>query len=219
MRVIDLSYPIEEGMPTFAAPWHPVVEITILGRHAYEGRATRKLSLGTHTGTHVDAPLHFIKDGRSIESLSVDVLVGPARVVKFPNCPPGKRVEVDELAPILAGKNYTRVLFRYDWSRYWKTAQFYENWPHLSLAAAQFLLDEGVKLVGMDSPSPDNPGDNSRSGNDSPVHKLLMNRDVILVEYLTNLGEIAGDEVELAACPLNILGSDGAPARCVAIER
>lgn len=76
MKIIDLSYEIEEGMPTFPAHWHTHVKITILGRHFIEGRETRKICFSTHTGTHIDAPKHFIKNGRSINSIPLSKLVG-----------------------------------------------------------------------------------------------------------------------------------------------
>src|ERR1700730_7456200 len=86
MKIIDLSLSIEEGMMTFPTSWHPVVEITILGRHGIEGRETRKLVLGTHIGTHADAPRHFIPNGRTIDEVPLDVLIGPATVADFTGC-------------------------------------------------------------------------------------------------------------------------------------
>ena len=88
MKITDLSLTLEEGMMTFPTHWHPVVEITILGRHGVEGRETRKLVLGTHVGTHADAPLHFIPQGKGIDQVPLDVLVGPARVLNFTPCQP-----------------------------------------------------------------------------------------------------------------------------------
>lgn len=80
MKIIDLSLSLHEGMMTFPSHWHPVVEISILGRHGIEGRETRKLVLGTHTGTHTDAPLHFIPNGKGIDEVPLEVLVGEATV-------------------------------------------------------------------------------------------------------------------------------------------
>ena len=76
-RIVDLTYPIHEGMTTYPTHWHPVVEVTQLGRHGIENRETRKLVLGTHTGTHMDAPLHFIPGGNTIENLDLQKCVGP----------------------------------------------------------------------------------------------------------------------------------------------
>src|SRR4051794_36605906 len=87
-RVIDLSFPIHEGMTTFPVHWHPVVEITQLGRHGIEDRETRKIVLGTHTGTHCDAPRHFVKDGQTIDQIPLDRFIGPAYVVDLTDSAP-----------------------------------------------------------------------------------------------------------------------------------
>ena len=86
MKIIDLSLPIEEGMMTFPTHWHPVVEVTVLGRHGIEGRETRKIVLGTHTGTHADAPRHFIPNGGTIDEIPLEILIGPASVADFTDC-------------------------------------------------------------------------------------------------------------------------------------
>jgi kynurenine formamidase len=81
------------------------------------------------------------------------------------------------------------------------------------------LVEKGVRLIAMDTPSPDNPAHSRGTPKDSPNHKLLLGAEVVLVEYLTNLNSITAKEVELIVLPLKLRGSDGSPARCVAIER
>ncbi len=101
MKIIDLSLSLHEGMMTFPTHWHPVVEISILGRHGIEGRETRKLVLGTHTGTHTDAPLHFIPKGKSIDEVPLDVLVGEATVVNFAPAKPNQEIGIPALKQAL----------------------------------------------------------------------------------------------------------------------
>lgn len=218
-RIIDLSHPIEEGMTTFPSPNHPRVEVTILGRHGMDGRATRRLVLGTHTGTHVDAPLHFAANGTTVDRLSLDILVGPAAVASFAPARELQQIDVPDMERAL-GKTLSlpRVLLRYDWSGKWGDRSFYSSSPFLSHEACKWLLDRGVRLIGMDTPSPDNPAHSWESGNDSPNHHLLLANDVILLEYLCNLDQIRGETVFLVALPLKVLGGDGAPARVIAIE-
>ena len=112
MKIIDLSLPIEEGMMTFPTHWHPVVEITILGRHGIEGRETRKLVLGTHIGTHADAPRHFIPGGRTIDEVPLDVLIGPATVADFTGCRPLQEIDVTDLKQRLGEKVPARLILR-----------------------------------------------------------------------------------------------------------
>ena len=84
-QIIDLTYKIEEGMLTFAAPWHPPVSIKQMGRLNIEGRESRKISFGTHTGTHIDAPLHFIQDGITIDQIPLEKLIGDVTIIDFSN--------------------------------------------------------------------------------------------------------------------------------------
>lgn len=219
MKIIDLSLTIEEGMMTFPTHWHPVVEITILGRHGVEGRETRKLVLGTHIGTHADAPRHFVPNGRGIDEVPLEVLIGPATIVDFSGCAPLREIDISDLEPHFKGRVPERIILRTGWSDYFGTMKFYNEYPFLSERAAQWLVDHGVRLIAMDTPSPDNPAHSRGTAKDSPNHKVLLSAGVVLVEYLANLKSLAEHEVELIVMPLKLKGCDGSPARCVAIER
>jgi kynurenine formamidase len=196
-----------------------MVEISVLGRYGIEGRETRKLVLGSHTGTHVDASSHFVPGAKTIDELPLDHLVGPAQVVSFAPCEPLREIQVNDLETQLGREeDITRVLLRFDWSERWGRMPFYSESPYLSTQACKWLIDRGVKLVGMDTPSPDNPRNLSGSEVDSPNHKLLLANDVILVEYLSNMKEIRKNRVTLIALPLKVHRGDGAPARVIVIE-
>ena len=219
MKIIDLSLPIEEGMMTFPSHWHPVVEISVLGRHGIEGRETRKVVLGTHTGTHTDAPLHFVPKGRGVDEISLEVLVGPATVANFSNCKPLQEIDVQQLERRLGATPPSRLVLRTDWSEHFGQMAFYTQYPFLSEAAAQWLVDKGVRLLAMDTPSPDNPAHSRGTPKDSPNHKVLLGAGVVLVEYVCNLKALTASEVELVVLPLRLKGCDGSPTRCIAIER
>ncbi len=219
MKIIDLSLPIEEGMMTFPTHWHPVVEITILGRHGIEGRETRKVVLGTHIGTHADAPRHFIPNGGTIDEIPLDVLIGPATVADFTGCRALQSIDVTDLKQKLGHKVPARLILRTGWSEYFGNLKFYNEYPFLSENAAQWLVENGVRLIAMDTPSPDNPAHSRGAPMDSPNHKVLLAAGVVLVEYLTNLKSLTASEVELVVMPLKLKGCDGSPVRCVAIER
>jgi arylformamidase len=219
MRIIDLSLPIEEGMMTFPSHWHPVVEITVLGRHGIEGRETRRLGMGTHTGTHTDAPLHFVPRGKGIDEVPLEILIGPATVVNFSPCQPLREIDVRDLELKLGGNVPTRLVLRTDWSDYFGQMAFYTQYPFFSENAAKWLVDMGVRLIAMDTPSPDNPANSRGTSKDSPNHKVLLGAGVVLVEYVCNLKSLTSSEVELMVLPLRLKGCDGSPTRCVAIER
>ncbi|MGE5373197.1 MAG: AMP-binding protein [Solirubrobacterales bacterium] len=212
-RKVDLTLPIREGMVTYPRYWHPMVEITQLGRLVVEERETHRLVLGTHTGTHCDAPRHCLIEGGTLETLSLDVLIGKAFVFDFSFCQPGQQVEVKDLLAVIGEHCPERVLLRFDWSEHWGCKDYYTDQPYLSKEAAEWFVEHGVKLLGMDIASPDNP-----AGGSLDVHKTLLGANIILVEYLCNLKEIKGSEIDLIVAPLNIPGVDGSPVRCIALE-
>lgn len=216
--VVDLTYPIHEGMITFDAPWHPKVRIEQLGRHTVEGRETRKVTFGTHTGTQIDAPLHFIAGGTSIDLVDVKCFVGPVTILDFSNLSENECLTRE----MLAGKSLgQRVIFRFSWGKHWNTAKFYRGYPYFSRDAARHLIDAGVLLVGFDTPSPDDSrtvlkGKILGSAEDSPIHKILLGAGIVLLEYVAHLdllNDLAGWNI--AALPLRLQGGDGSPARAV----
>lgn len=217
-RLVDLSFTISEEMLTFSAPWHPAVEITQLGRHQVERRETRRIVLGTHTGTHVDAPLHFIERGRSVDELPLDLLVGPAAVVDLSWAEDRHEVTQGELLRSIPGGDLSRLILKFDWDRRAPAEAYFIDHPFLSGAACRYLVDNGCRLLAMDTPQPDNPADCFGSGNDAPNHRILLGGGIVLVEYLSCLRSLKHQHVELVVAPLKILGGDGAPARCFAIE-
>lgn len=217
-RIVDLTYPIHEGMTTFPSHWHPVVEVSILGRHGIENRETRKVVLGTHTGTHLDAPRHFIPGGETADMLSLDTLIGPAFVLDFSNSHPLQELDMKDFKRQLGSRRPERLIMRFDWSDHWGKMKFYTDHPFISQDAAQWLVDRGVRLLAMDTPQPDNPAHGSGNEPDSPNHKILLGKGVILVEYLCNLKELRQLDIELIVLPLKILDGDGSPVRCVALE-
>lgn len=215
-KIIDLTHPIEEGMITFECDWHPRTSIQQLGRLEQEGRESRKLEIGTHTGTHVDAPLHFIANGATIDETKPDILMGKVSIVDFSHLKEDEALTEEMLHGI---KVTPRMIFRFGWGKHWGTRKFYHHYPHLSPAAARYLVKKGLKLHGSDIPSPDDSRiklDSQTKGTDadSPIHKIFLSSGVVLVEYLANLDnvkELTGWHI--AALPLKIKGADGAPAR------
>jgi kynurenine formamidase len=218
-RCIDLSFPIHEGMLTTPVPWHPPVEITVLGRHELEGRATRKVTLGTHTGTHMDAPYHFVKDGTTIDEIPTDVLVNEAVVLDLTDKGDYAKTTADDIRatgvdiPARAG-----VIIHTGWYRRWMHRDYYEKWPCLTMDACEHLAGKGVRLVGLDTPSPDDPKEKIAFGEISPLHYFFLSRGIVLVEFLANLDQLTQSKVLLVAAPLKVKGADGFPARVLAIE-
>lgn len=213
-KIIDLSLLIETGMPTCGTAWHQTVEIAQMGKLDEVGRNTSKIVLGSHSGTHMDAPAHFIEGGNAIESLDLEILCGPVKVIDFTglNSKVVKRQDFEQISLD------ERILLKFGWNKMWKTSDYYKDFPYLELDAAEYLIQQGVKLIAMDTPSPDT-GSAIGAIDDSPVHKLFLKNGIVIVEYLTNT-ELLEDnkKYEIIALPLKLSGSDGSPARVVVRE-
>ena len=218
-KIFDLTLTIKDGMTTFPVPWHPRVEISTQGRMGIEKRETKKITFGTHTGTHVDAPKHFIKKGKSIDKVSLDILNGEALIVDLSYKKNFSEVSVSELKKIIK-KRYKRIILNYNWSKKINSMDYYKQHPYLSKEAAKFLIKNGCKLLAMDTPMPDNPKNGYGCEIDSPIHKILLGNNCVIVEYLNNTNLIKKkNKVDLIVAPLKIENADGAPARVFAISK
>lgn len=218
-RIVDLSHPVREGMTTYPRPWHVRAGLERLATVKTTGRAASRLTIGTHTGTHVDAPAHFLEGGATIESLDLDVLVGPCRVLDLSALAPGTAIGPELLSARLGADLPKRLILRFDWCGRYVDEDFYHGHPFLTPDAARLLVDGGVRLLGTDLPQLDTPPDLAPEGGpDSPIHKILLGGGVILVEYLRDLRRLTREDVELIVMPLRLEGADGSPARCVAVE-
>jgi len=208
-QIIDLTYLIHDKILTYPTPWHPKVSIERLGRIEVEGRETRKIVLGTHTGTHIDAPLHFIKDGKSIEKISLEKLIGDLTIIDFSHFKENQPVTKDNLSE----KNISKkILFKFGWERHWDNLDFYRNHPFFTEEAANYLVSKKVELIGYDTPSPDDS--RKTNGIDSPIHKIFLGNEVILLEYVANLNLIKNfDNWKIVVAPLKVDGADGCPVR------
>jgi kynurenine formamidase len=214
MALIDLSQPIWAGMPRIRVL--PEVELQPV-RRISEGHPLNisELKLATHAGTHVDAPWHFVPDGRTIDQIPLDHLCGPAVVVPIDRQArepiPSADLEASP-EPIRPGDI---VVLATGWGAKFESAE-YEEHPYVSEESAQWLVDHRVKMLGLDLITVDLPQAMRPSPFGYPVHHTLLENDVLIIENMTNLQELRGRRVMLYAFPLGIRGADGAQARVVA---
>ena len=198
-------------MTTYDAPWHSRVSIKQLGRIGFEGRESREISFGTHTGTHVDAPLHFIKNGKSVDKISLSKLIGDVTIVDFSYFKKNQPVTKEIIKKIKTSK---RMLFKFGWGKFFGNIRFYTYYPYFTKEAVEFLISRKVELIAYDTPSPDKSDNKFGSKEDSPIHKKLLKNGVILVEYVANLEKVTDYEGwHIVVCPLKIKNADGSPAR------
>lgn len=209
MPIYDLSVPISVDLPTY--PGDPGICIKDWSKLANgDGANVTTLSFGAHTGTHVDAPAHFIEGTKKVESLDLEILIGEAQVIYVPE---EKRVIDEEFVTANCAVGSKRVLFKTRNSAFWTRdfTEFRTDFTYLDLPAAQALIGLGVKLVGIDYLSVE-----KFASKEHEVHRALLSHEVIIVEGL-NLTDVPAGKYELICLPLRLRShlGDGAPARAV----
>jgi len=209
MDIFDVSVPITNRTPVY--PGDPAVKI-VAAKSIADGDVANitHLDFGAHTATHVDAPAHFIENAGTVDALPLDVLLGEARVVEIPG-------DAHEITAAHIGahalRGATRVLFKTRNSIFWKTDphRFREDFCYIGADAAHALVEQGVRLVGIDYLSVERMGTH-----DFPTHRTLLSNSVVIIEGL-DLSAIAPGVYELICLPLRLAEAtgDGAPARVV----
>ena len=209
MPIYDVTVPIFNELPTW--PGDPGVELGDWRRLANGDAANvSTLNLGAHTGTHVDAPSHFIEGAGKVEDLDLAVLIGEAEVVAVPeDCR-----AIDEAFVVAhCSLGAKRIIFKTRNSAFWSESklQFHEDFTYLDLKAAETLVQRGVKLVGIDYLSIEKFDSGKHE-----THVALLSQGVVILEGL-NLGEVPAGRYELICLPLRLRSNlgDGAPARAV----
>lgn len=212
-RLVELNHVIEAGMVTYKGVPGPVIcdflsrpesrAIYAPGTEFHIGR----IDMVANTGTYLDTPFHRYADGVDLAELPLDAVTGlPGLVVH--HC--GPEIGADAFAGLdMAGR---AVLVHTGWDRHWRTETYFSGHPFLTAAAAQVLCDAGVALVGIDSHNIDDT-----SGNERPVHTILLGAGIPICEHLTNLAALPDDGFQFSAPPPRIRGMGTFPVRAHAI--
>ena len=210
MKFHDVSVSISDKLPVW--PGDPGVSMELASSLARGDNANVTIiEMGVHTGTHIDAPCHFESDGKAVDELPIDILIGPCRVIEM--------LDVKEtIGPSALEKidldGAVRILLKTRNSRWWECGEteFQRKFVHLCEEGAKYLVEQGVKLVGIDYLSVE--GFES-VGN--ATHHILLKNQVVIIEGL-NLSAVSAGEYELIALPLKLKGADGSPARVILRE-
>lgn len=208
MQIYDISLTIETGMTVW--PGDPEVKIERVVTIGNDSDANiSKICMGVHTGTHVDAPVHFFSDGTGVDQLPLKILTGRVYVLEMmkANMITATALEDADIPP-----RTRRLIIKTRNSQIWssKNKEFHEEFVGIDAGGAQYLVDHGVKLVGMDylSVAPYKQG--------KTPHQIFLNAGVVLLEGL-NLSKVSQGRYSLYCLPIKILDSDGAPARAILI--
>ena len=211
MKIYDITVPISENVPIYEGDPKVKIDVTASMKNGDAANVTQ-LCFGAHTGTHVDAPNHFIDGTRKVQELDLKKLIGSARVV-----------EIEESATAIEPRHVEnletveRILFKTRNSEFWNEPEkgFRTDFTYITPEAARVLVEKNVKLVGIDYLSVEKFG-----SSDFATHITLLEKEIVIIEGL-DLREVPAGEYELICLPLKVISptGDGAPARTVLREK
>ena len=210
MKIIDLTQLISETMPVYPGTEQP--KLTVANTHEKDGFRETLISFYSHTDTHMDAPFHIFADRTYLDALPVEQFVGKALVVDCKGVGEGGIIGMESIDRSLADEA-DFLLFHTGWDTHWGTEKYFGEYPVVSLEVCQYLLDSKKKGVGFDVIGIDPISD----GNLTRHRMLLSQRDMVIIENLTNLDKIGGGLFTFAALPLKYQNADGAPIRAIAM--
>jgi len=209
-RIIDLTHTLAHGVEGY--PGNYKVEIERIHNVEEGGYQVSKVTFDTHLGTHLDVPRHITAGGEGLERIDLEKLIGPAVLVDASDKADGGEIAGEDLEE--ARKEIGpggRVLFRTGWQRRFGTPGFFEGFPGIAPETATWLVEQGVVLVGLETPS-------VHPEMHLEVHHILIDAGVVVVEALANLDRITRRRFEFLCLPLKIKDCDGSPCRAVAVE-
>jgi arylformamidase len=207
-RYFDLTHPMINGAPHY--PGDPVFSVASHSTISLNGFSVHRMETGTHQGTHVDAPSHYIEGGATVDRIDLSKFIGLAILLRMPK-DAGKVISPDDFAPyanlIVEG---SRVIVATGWSTKWTTPEYFENPPQITPEAAGFLASRKIALLGIDMPTPGHP--------DREIHKILLEANIAILENLL-IPDACPEAFTLYAAPLALKDCDGSPVRAVAVRQ
>jgi kynurenine formamidase len=212
VKPIDLTLTISESIPSF--PGSPKPQFISWSNLKEDGYNLELLFLSSHTGTHLDAPYHFVKNGLKINQIPLDRLIGKAILIKIKKTKNNAITKSDiMLFERKNGKipNKSSIFFFTGWQKNLQKKNYFTENPGLDISAARYIASKKINLVGIDSPSIDLG--NNESFN---VHHIFSKNNILIVENLTNLKKISSKEFNFTILPLKLKDATGSPVRAIA---
>ncbi len=208
MKIIDISVSVGKDTPLWPKALAPQFskELSIEKGDTCNDSSLR---IGLHTGTHIDAPLHFIKDGKSVEELPLDIFVGPALVVFLPDV---KEITAENIEKLNIPENTERILFKTSNSNVWgTTSEFTKDYVGISVTGAEWLSKRNIKLIGVDYLSI------AKFDEAVEVHRILLGKGIVLLEGI-NLSNVEAGMYTLSCLPIKYSDAEAAPVRAVLMD-
>jgi kynurenine formamidase len=214
--IVDLSHPLDDDTPVY--PGDPVASFspaTTIDEHGYNVLHVR---MGSQTGTHVDAPFHFLADGARIDELPLELFLGPAVIADVRGKRPHEAITWADLTPVADRLGSGRMLVLHTgWDAHWGTDAYFDH-PFLDGDAAARVVAAGVRTIGLDALSLDETVLGGEPAGGFPAHLAVLGAGGVIVENLRNLAGLPSAEPVVSVLPLRLSGADGAPVRAVAFD-
>jgi kynurenine formamidase len=215
-RLIDLSHSVDAGTTVY--PGDPEVRLSDAATIADDGFNVLHVHMGSQTGTHVDAPYHFLAEGARIDELELGHFVAPAVVADLRGVGARAAITWESLQPLSDRlRPDAMVLLHTGWDEHWGRETYFDH-PYLTADAAERLVALGVRTVGIDALSIDRTVLEGEHPTGFATHHVLLGAGGVIVENLTNLAALGQAEVLVSVLPIRLTGADGAPVRAVAME-
>ncbi len=203
MKIYDISVEIGSWMHVY--PGDPGIRVeSALSIDRGDSCNVARYCFGSHTGTHIDAPYHFLSDGKRLSEIPLNLLIGRTLVIEITSA----KIDADTLKGVNLGE-HVRILFKTRNSYFWSSERFVEDYVYVTPAAADVLVESGIKLVGIDYLSIEKYG-----STDFATHKTLLGSGTVIIEGL-NMSEVEPGDYEMICLPLKVCEGDGAPARVI----
>jgi len=215
VKLIDLTLTISQSIPTF--PGSPKTQFILWSTLKEDGYNLELLFLSSHTGTHLDAPYHFVKNGAKIHQIPLNRLLGNGILIKIKKERNQAITKNDIVSFERKNGNiqkHSSIIFHTEWQKNLNTDFYFINNPGLSESAATYLVSKEINLVGIDSPNIDLGKDKTFS-----VHKIFAKNNILIVENLSNLNKISSKQFDFVILPLKLKDATGSPVRAIAIQR
>lgn len=211
-KFVDLSWELTKDTPIY--PGDPEPAISVATTVENEGYNLFQVVIGTQTGTHVDAPYHFMNQGETVDNMELDFFFGEAIVIRVTGKKPEEEITMTDIEPYAAKiKPGIIVLFNTNWYKKRGSEEFFRH-PYVSAQVAHWLVDKGVRFICIDTINADRTG-----GTEFPVHDLFAAKRLMIGENMAYFDKIDFDSnLVIAAFPLKISGADGSPVRAVAMQ-
>ena len=203
MNVVDLTHPISSELPVYF-PWHPKTDLEQTASYQNNRCEVRRLSIGTHSGTHIDAPSHVFEGKPTLDQYDPALWYVDAQVLDFTGCGPKQEITKDEIR----NKFHTKgigVVVKTGWDVQFGQKDYYATYPPISNEAAEYLVTMEIPVLAADTPFT------------LDVHYIILKHGIPLITNLNNTARLSEGLIKLISAPLLIKGGDGAPARVLAV--